>query len=62
LDSGEGGGYVFKPSAGAKAGNVISGAASIAGDFIGQVNSVKGVNEMMAEAGTTAGNIGGIGY
>ena len=49
-------------STGAKIGGIVSGAASIAGGVIGQVNSVKGVNEMMAEAGTTAGNIGGVGY
>lgn len=49
-------------TSGMKVGNAISGAASIAGGVINQVNSVKGVGEMMTEAGTTNRNIGGIGY
>lgn len=62
LDTGEGGGLVFKQSTGGKISNVASGAAGIAGGVISQINSVKGVGEMMTEAGTTNRNIGGIGY
>ena len=52
----------IKASAGQKVAGVIGGIADIAGGVLSTQSAVKGEGEMMANAGTTNGNIGGVGY
>lgn len=52
----------IKPSSGQKVAGVIGGVADIAQGVIGTQSAVKSAGEMMANAGTSNGNVGGVGY
>lgn len=51
-----------KPNAGQKVASIVGGVVDIAGGVIGTQNAVRSSGEMMANAGTSLGNIGGVGY